>query len=96
MESTFFPTICGGAGSLNSARIDGARSTSEGELPPIRRLAEQHPGHLERIGTMVRRPRLVVVQHELVAQFAQGRRPRRAIAAAIADDQVRRSAVAFP
>src|SRR5437868_1391517 len=41
---TFFPTIAGGAGSPNSARIDGARSTSEGALPWIVRLQNSTPG----------------------------------------------------
>ena len=41
---TFFPTICGGVGSPNSARIDGARSTSDGGRAARWRLQKSTPG----------------------------------------------------
>src|SRR5689334_3088600 len=41
---TFFPTIWGGVGNPNSAKIDGAMSTSEGDFPLIGRLLNSTPG----------------------------------------------------
>ena len=77
MERTFFPTICGGVGRLNSARIDGARSTSDGDRPRIGAIAEEHAGHLERVGAVVGRPGQVVGEQEFVGQIAQRWWPRR-------------------
>ncbi len=90
VERTFFPTICGGTGKLNSARIEGARSTSDGDIAADRAIAEEHAGHLECVGTVVGRPGLVVGEQEFRGQLAADRRPRCAVAAVIADDQVRR------
>ena len=90
VERTFFPTICGGAGKLNSARIDGARSTSDGESPRTVRLQKSTPGtssasaqwsadqarSLSSRNSSLNSPR--VVAHE------------QALAAVIPDDRVRR------
>ena len=89
-EKTFLPTICGGVGSPNSARIDGAMSTSDGEPAADRAVAEQHAGHFERIGAVVGAPGRVVVEQDLLGQIAQAGGPRRAVAAGVADDQVGR------
>ena len=61
-------------------------------LAAERAVAEQHAGHLERVGAVVGAPGRVVVEQDLVGQVAQAGRPRGPVAAVVADDQVGRQA----
>ena len=53
-------------------------------------VGEEHAGHFERVGAMVGTPGRVVIQQNLLGQVAQTRRPRRAVATGVTNDQVRR------
>ena len=90
VEIKLRPVIDAGVGKPNSARIDGARSTSDGLCACESAVAEQHAGNFQGVGAVVGAPGRVVVEENLVGEIAQARGPGRAIAAAVADDQVGR------
>ena len=83
------PVMCAGLPTPNIARIVGARSWICGSAFGHAPVREQHAGHQARIDAVVAAPRLGVVGEHFVGDAADRAFPRRAVAAVVADDQVR-------